>query len=74
MVDFYWGSSIPFPWEEGPVALVMDLPAGAYRAEWVNTLNGDVEKEERFRHGGGPRTLTSPAYAEDIALRLRRGP
>jgi len=74
VLNFYWGSSIPFAWKEEPVALGVDLPAGAYRAEWVNTLTGDVDKEERFRHGGGTRTLTSPAYAEDIALRLSRIP
>lgn len=74
VVDFYWGSTIPFPLKEGPVDLSIDLPAGAYLAEWVDTRTGDVDKEERFQHRGGTRTLTSPAYAEDIALRLERTP
>ena len=52
--------------------LEFDLPAGSYRAEWVNTRAGSVERSEEFAHAGGPRTLNSPAYVEDIALRLKR--
>jgi hypothetical protein len=52
--------------------LVLDLPGGPYRVEWVNTKTGSVEKAEDFQHGGGERVLQSPAYAEDIALRLKR--
>jgi hypothetical protein len=40
----------------------------------VNTKTGAVDGEERFRHEGGARTLTSPAFVEDIALRIRRSP
>jgi hypothetical protein len=54
--------------------LVLDLPAGPYRAEWVNTKTGRVDKSETFEHAGGERTLASPAYAEDIALRIKRVP
>ena len=52
--------------------LIMQLPAGTYQAEWVNTKTGAVEKSEMLRHAGGSRTLASPAYAEDIASRVRR--
>lgn len=52
-------------------ALRLNLPAGAYRAEWVNPKTGTVDASERFRHAGGERRLESPAYAEDIALRIR---
>jgi hypothetical protein len=52
--------------------LVLELPAGTYRAEWVNTSTGEVEKAEAFQHPGGNRSLSSPAYAEDIALRVKR--
>ncbi len=73
-VDFYWGASVPFQSDERPLDLRIDLPAGAYRAEWVNPVTGGVEKEERFQHGGGARAVTSPRYVEDIALRLKRTP
>lgn len=51
--------------------LSLDLPAGSYRAEWIDTKNGKVAKRENFSHRGGPRTLASPQYNEDIALRVQ---
>ncbi len=52
--------------------LTLPLPAGSYRAEWINTRTGGTDRAEDFRHSGGPRTLASPAYSEDAALRLKR--
>ena len=54
------------------VELVLELPAGAYKAEWVNTKTGRVDKIETSVHAGGQWTLVSPAYSEDIALRIFR--
>ena len=42
---------------------------GPYKAEWINTKTGVVDKVEDFDHNGGMRTLVSPAYEEDIALK-----
>jgi hypothetical protein len=53
-------------------ALEMDMPAGKYRAEWVNTKTGAVDKAEDFEHSGGTKTLASSDYREDIALRVKR--
>jgi Putative collagen-binding domain of a collagenase len=53
--------------------LTLDLPAASYRAEWLNPRTGKVDRTEDFRHKGGERKLTAPAYTEDIALRLTRG-
>jgi hypothetical protein len=50
--------------------IVIDLPAGRYRAEWLNTKTGQIDKAERFGHPGGGRPLASPKYSEDIALRI----
>jgi hypothetical protein len=52
--------------------LTLDLPGATYTAEWVNTKNGIVEKRENFQHEAGDKTLSSPAYQEDLALRLQR--
>jgi len=52
--------------------LALALPGGAYRAEWVNTKTGDVDKAEEFQHAGGTRVLVSPKYVDDVALRVRR--
>jgi hypothetical protein len=52
------------------VELVLSLPAGDYLAEWVDTKTGKIAGTEKFAHAGGARTLTSPQYQEDIALRI----
>ena len=51
--------------------LALELPAGEYKAEWVNTKTGQVEKAESFKHDGGSHTLQVPKYTDDIALRIR---
>jgi hypothetical protein len=48
------------------------LPAGTYRAEWINTKTGATDKKEEFEHSGGTKRLVSPSYHEDIALRIQR--
>ena len=56
----------------GPrAALRIDLPAGSYRAEWVDTHSGAVAKTQDLDVvGGAATTLESPAFEEDIALRI----
>jgi dienelactone hydrolase len=54
--------------------LVMELPAAKYKAEWINPKTGHEEKIEKFSHSGGDRTVSSPGYSEDIALRVTRQP
>lgn len=58
----------------GPQAatLQLRLPAGAYIAEWVNPRTGQVDKRESIRAAGDITPLASPAFEEDVALRLRR--
>jgi hypothetical protein len=53
-------------------SLILDLPAGAYKAEWVNTKTGKVDKAESLNIASGESTLVSPSYHEDIALRIKR--
>ncbi|MBI1926726.1 hypothetical protein HYR99_21095 [Candidatus Poribacteria bacterium] len=56
------------------VNLMLDIPAGDYRAEWLNPLTGAIDRAQDVSHDGGSLTLASPPYSEDIALRLvRRG-
>lgn len=50
--------------------LTLTLPKGTYTADWINTKTGALEKSDRLDHPGGDATLSSPTYAEDIALRL----
>ena len=50
----------------------LDLPAGQYKAEWVSTLTGRIDKAEQVTHAGGEVTLSSPGYDQDIAVRIIR--
>jgi hypothetical protein len=50
--------------------LVLDLPSGKYRAAWTDTKTGAQAAAEEFRHAGGERTLRSPVFADDIALKI----
>ncbi|HWR54293.1 MAG TPA: DUF6298 domain-containing protein [Bryobacteraceae bacterium] len=50
----------------------LDLPAGEYKALWVDTKTGAVAANDRFTHGGGKREFASPRYREDIALKISR--
>jgi len=49
----------------------LELPVGNYRAEWVNVLQGNIEKAEDFAHAGGDKALVAPDYREDIALKVQ---
>ncbi len=73
-VNFDWAKLGPFATEvKSPkVNLVLDLPAGFYKAEWINPLTANVDKTETFSHPGGEKTLPSPTLSTDIALRLKR--
>ncbi len=71
-IDFNWSSKGPFAREGADLKanLALDLPAGRYRAEWVNTKTGAVDRKEDLDHAGGEKTLASPPFADDVALRV----
>jgi hypothetical protein len=46
------------------------LDGGNYEAVWWSPAGGKQVQRQRVKHGGGTLTLESPAYSEDIALRL----
>jgi hypothetical protein len=52
--------------------LVVKLPPGRYHAEWVDPETGSVRGSEELTHEGGTRTLKTPAYKIDIALKIKR--
>jgi len=58
--------------DSGSTSLVLDLPAGHWRAEWLNTTTGAAETVVEFDNAGGQRKLDSPRFTEDIALRIVR--
>ncbi len=52
------------------VTLILELPKGDYEMEWLDPVTGHIEKAAKLEHAGGPASLTSPNYSEDIALRI----
>jgi hypothetical protein len=52
--------------------LVLNLPPGNYQADWVDPTRGSVVASESFTHEAGARAMATPAYAIDIALRIKR--
>lgn len=50
--------------------LLVNLPEGKFFVQWLNTKTGEIDKKETFEHAGGSRTLISPKYKDDIALRI----
>jgi hypothetical protein len=56
----------------GAVSFSLQLPAGNYRAEWINPVDGKTLNQETFSHKSGARTIGYPEIKEDLALRIRR--
>jgi hypothetical protein len=50
--------------------LTLDLRAGEYELQWIDTKRGRVEARESFAHRGGQRRLKSPPFKADIALKV----
>ncbi|MHB9027787.1 MAG: DUF6298 domain-containing protein [Candidatus Latescibacterota bacterium] len=51
--------------------LKLNLPAGRYTIEWVDTKTGKIAGSEKLRHPGEIAALRSPEYSQDIALRIK---
>ena len=51
--------------------LQLRLSRGTYRADFIDPASGAVVQTEQFEHDGGTRTLSTPAYSVDIALRIK---
>jgi hypothetical protein len=52
--------------------IALDLPAGSYKADWVDPASGSIVGSETCNHAGGNRNFTTPGHSVDIALRIKR--
>jgi hypothetical protein len=52
--------------------LVLNMPGGPYKADWVNPASGMTLSSVAFTHQGGNVELDTPPYTLDIALRIKR--
>jgi hypothetical protein len=50
----------------------IDLPAGSYKMEWVNTTTGKTTVKNYKSHRGGWLKVVSPGYMTDIAIKIRK--
>jgi hypothetical protein len=51
--------------------LSLKLAPGSYKADWVDPATGKILNSETFQHDGKTKTLTTPDYSIDIALRIK---
>jgi hypothetical protein len=56
----------------GPTQVQLRMPPDTYNGEWINTVTGARTAVPEFKADGGVSTLSSPPFANGIALRLSR--
>lgn len=52
--------------------MIVQLPTGKYRAEWIDTLTGETLKSDEWEQLSEGTELSSPKFDNDIAVRIRR--
>ncbi|HEY3283892.1 MAG TPA: hypothetical protein VGN26_16620 [Armatimonadota bacterium] len=57
---------------DSQASLTVELAPGTYESEWLNTKTGKIDKQETFSTDKGWKRLVSPAYLEDIVVRVKR--
>jgi len=53
------------------VDLLLNLPGGAYKADWIDPASGEVLGTQTFTHQGGDRMFHASQHAEDVARRVK---
>ena len=52
--------------------LLLEAAAGRFQTEWLNPRTGDSERQPAFDHPGGVLKIQTPAYSEDLAIKVTR--
>jgi len=52
--------------------VLLDLPKGNWRADWLHPATGEWEPPQFIEHPGGGLAVGGPGFDQDIALRVRR--
>lgn len=60
------------PRTEPRAGLLADLPAGRWRADWLNPATGEWSPPCLIDHPGGGLSIDGPGFEQDIAVRVRR--
>jgi hypothetical protein len=61
-----------YVWGDGGTTLTLELRAGTWQFEWIDTKTAAILGSGTLRHAGGPKELGSPRYDQDVALRIVR--
>jgi hypothetical protein len=56
--------------EASDATVILDIPSGRYRIEWIDTLTGEIVSTKDLVHSGMPERIRSPKFSNDIALRI----
>ncbi|MFN8254318.1 MAG: PA14 domain-containing protein [Bacteroidales bacterium] len=57
---------------ESTNALILEIPQGNYKGEWIDTKTGKRNTFEIKQHKGGELSISRPAFKEDIALIINK--
>jgi hypothetical protein len=57
---------------QGPVDILMSLPAGEYRVTWTDVVTGKAKDSGSFRHAGGNKIISTPEFRNGVAMLLTR--
>jgi hypothetical protein len=69
-LDWYNGFYAPDPGQHRD-RIVLEVPAGSYRLEWINPADGVAVESVALEHDGGALELPTPGYEVDVALAMR---
>jgi hypothetical protein len=56
----------------GPISLILNLPAGEYAITWVDVASAEKKDVWTFKHAGGEKSMKSPVFKGGIAMRISR--
>lgn len=68
------GNSAVYLDGNGPADITLQLPAGKYRARWMDVRTGGEVGSLQFQLTGGKKTISTPEFSSGIALQLKREP
>jgi hypothetical protein len=60
------------PRKEPRAGVLLDLPTGRWRVDWLHPATGEWESTQIIDHTGGGLSLHGPEFTHDIAVRVNR--
>jgi hypothetical protein len=71
--DGKWGAHfVAKPGSYRDTIILKAVPPGTYRLEWIDPAGGTRKGTDDIRWGDGDLRIATPAYAIDVALRMKK--